>query len=723
MQKPKKIETKKVHYLINEVRRKIDNETVPAYTLLIGAGCSYHTGIPLGSQVIELLKREIFRRDEISANPKDAGLNIRGEYAEYEKNYSTLLRKNDMEEQFQKFELQHRKNIEAEVNKFTDDQLDYVLPIQMLSTDKDERERKAANRKNFELVKKYVYDDYAYGYWFKQFSKDDKDRQIFLDALISEREPLYGYACLANLIKEDYVRTVFTTNFDDLLNEALMMYHFKPARILAHSFLSSYVDFRGKHPNIIKLHGDYMFQNMRNDDDQINRNPNQLADKLLEALCNQFDMVVLGYNGADYSIMRELENAKRNCKEPYNLIWCDRKEPENLHWRVKSLLQNYENSYYVKIESFDVLMVEMELNLPLPEMRFDERAKQMQEDLTKFKANVQAEIEKANSLSKEQKEAFRKRNNYWKKLGEASKSQDYEEKDRLFQEAIAINPEGHEAYYNWGIALTNLARAKSNDAFLYEQAIKKYEKATIIKPDKHEAFNNWGITLVTLARTKNNDEYLYKEAFEKYEKAVTVMPDKYEAYFNWGLALAALAVAKGKDEVLLKQAIEKYEKATILNPDYAIAYTSWSISLCHLADARLNNINLYVQALKLAEKAMAIQPTELVHYQNINACLLKILNTTVLLNRKEKVLKEIILNTKRARTISPYAESYNLACAYSITGKTNEALTELENAFANNTSIVSREYVETNDHDLANLRSLPKFKELLDKYKPILAKS
>jgi tetratricopeptide (TPR) repeat protein len=97
------------------------------------------------------------------------------------------------------------------------------------------------------------------------------------------------------------------------------------------------------------------------------------------------------------------------------------------------------------------------------------------------------------------------------------------------------------------------------DESLFREAFLKYERAVEIKPDKHEAWYNWGIALLDLARMKK-DESLFREAFLKYKRSVEIKPDKHEAWYNWGNALYNLARLKG-DESLFMEAFLKYERS------------------------------------------------------------------------------------------------------------------------------------------------------------------
>ena len=97
---------------------------------------------------------------------------------------------------------------------------------------------------------------------------------------------------------------------------------------------------------------------------------------------------------------------------------------------------------------------------------------------------------------------------------------------------------------------------------MYQQSIDKYHKAIEIKSDNHEAYFNWGSVLGNLAKTKDGKEAedLYQQSFDKYRKAIEIKPDKHEAYYNWGIVLGILAQAKeGKEaEDLYQQSLEKY---------------------------------------------------------------------------------------------------------------------------------------------------------------------
>ena len=100
------------------------------------------------------------------------------------------------------------------------------------------------------------------------------------------------------------------------------------------------------------------------------------------------------------------------------------------------------------------------------------------------------------------------------------------------------------------------------------QSFEKYELATKYKRDKHEAYNNWGAALSDLGKMVSGDEGqdLIRQSFGKYELATKYKPDYHAAYNNWGIATQKLAdllppEEKEEKEALKKQAEELFRKA------------------------------------------------------------------------------------------------------------------------------------------------------------------
>lgn len=592
---------KELPFLVNALRERDDTLNMPKNCLLLGAGCSYRSKIPLGAHVTELLKMEAFKKDFI-ASEVDFIVSNNFIFDDYKKQFDRYLADNKLTAKYNTYIKDKRNELEKEVDALLPSSKRLIFPSKILPKKSDEE----AIEKTFQEHKQNIYNDYEYGFWFKQFSNESNVRAELMDKLIHEKETGYGYIALANIINQDYIRNIFTTNFDDLLNEALLLYFFKKSKIIAHAEISEHINFLTSKPNIIKLHGDYLFTDLRNTKEEIDHN---LLTNKMQLAFNTFGLIVLGYGGADYAIMNALEEAKEySSNNEYKLIWCDRKKPEDLHWRVKHLLENTKNSFYIQIESFDVLMVQINDVLNLPNIEIKDTAEKRQTIYDTFLTQARKEIKDS-------------------KLDDA-------EKTKLDRKLLA------EEYF-----------IKGYEANTPEEKIIWYQRAIDLNPNDVDAYNNLGCFLNELGRNK--------EAIEKYQKAIDLNPNDDIVYSNFGNALSDL----GRN----KEAIENHKKAIELNPKNNLAYNN-------LGDT-FNILGRYEEAIAILLKGESIKEGN---------CL------------------------------------YNLACAYSLNNQTTEALTTLEKLFNDqgekNKSFTRQNFKE--DKDFKSLQELPKFKELLNKYRP-----
>ena len=142
-----------------------------------------------------------------------------------------------------------------------------------------------------------------------------------------------------------------------------------------------------------------------------------------------------------------------------------------------------------------------------------------------------------------------------------------------YHAALAIKPDDHDAFNNWGNALSDRAKQKTGAEAdtLFAAAGEKYQAALAIKPDLHEALYNWGTALSDHAKQKTGAEAdtLFAAAGEKYQAALAIKPDLHEALNNWGIALSDHAKQKTGAEAdrLFAAAGEKYQAALAIKPD------------------------------------------------------------------------------------------------------------------------------------------------------------
>ena len=143
-----------------------------------------------------------------------------------------------------------------------------------------------------------------------------------------------------------------------------------------------------------------------------------------------------------------------------------------------------------------------------------------------------------------------------------------------YKQALKINPEYAEAYYNIGIAL-----GEKGDA---DAAIDSYKQALKINPDYADAYNNMGIAL--------NEKGDVTQAISSYNKALVIKPGYAEAFNNMGIALG--------NQGDLVSAINSYKKALKIKPDYAEAYNNIGNALNDMDDQE-GAVDSYSLALKI----------------------------------------------------------------------------------------------------------------------------
>ena len=185
-----------------------------------------------------------------------------------------------------------------------------------------------------------------------------RHRRMFVEREVSKAKPSMGYAYLVKLIENGFFNTVFTTNFDDLLNEAFYRFSNNRPIVCAHDSSISGVTVTSTRPKIIKLHGDYLYENIKATLRETESLETNMKMKFQE-FAKDFGLIVIGYSGQDRSIMDILNYLLQ--KEDYfknGIFWCIRKGDYNIGSELKKLLWR-DRVYYVEVDGFDELFAEL----------------------------------------------------------------------------------------------------------------------------------------------------------------------------------------------------------------------------------------------------------------------------------------------------------------------------------------------------------------------------
>ena len=252
--------------------------------------------------------------------------------------------------------------------------------------------------------------DYSYEEWLAQqnwFEHEDEysllfetiydqpsQRRVCIEESLNDSHPSWGYVYLTNLLYKRFFDVVFTTNFDDLLNEACYLYsHELRPIVAAHDSAIQGIRVTSSRPKIIKLHGDFLYDNIKNTLAELETLEANTKKKFSQ-FAQEYGLVVIGYSGRDRSVMDTIELLLRD-EENYKqgVYWCLIKG-EKPSRRLESLLRR-DRVYLVEIDGFDQFAAELHdlanVALPMPVSKpFDiarERAKLIVEIEEKLKSH------------------------------------------------------------------------------------------------------------------------------------------------------------------------------------------------------------------------------------------------------------------------------------------------------------------------------------------------
>lgn len=203
---------------------------------------------------------------------------------------------------------------------------------------------------------------------FEALYPDERARQKYVEPKIEAGFPGWGYLYLANIMREGRFNLVFTTNFDNLVNEALTRFYGYDAVVCAADSDVATINVSTARAKVIKLHGDYLFKSLKNTREELSRLTANMERKFSE-FARQCGMVVLGYNGADESIMTLLETLLADRETfPRGIYWGIHDADAKLPQPLERLVTKHPNRLRLfHCEDFDVFMASLHERLSLPE--------------------------------------------------------------------------------------------------------------------------------------------------------------------------------------------------------------------------------------------------------------------------------------------------------------------------------------------------------------------
>jgi tetratricopeptide (TPR) repeat protein len=208
-----------------------------------------------------------------------------------------------------------------------------------------------------------------YSLLFEHVFVNPRARQRCIEEKIKDAFPSWGYLYLANIIRSGRFNLVFTTNFDDLISQALSKYLGVSPVVCGVDSEVAMINITTKRPKIIKLHGDFLFKDIKNTPEELEKLGRNMRSKF-EEFARQCGMIVVGYSGYDRSVMRVIEKLlKKPSTFPAGIYWGVRSDGRVSDW-VQRLVGQHEKRFHLfSCDDFDIFMARLHdaLKLTLPQ--------------------------------------------------------------------------------------------------------------------------------------------------------------------------------------------------------------------------------------------------------------------------------------------------------------------------------------------------------------------
>ena len=195
-----------------------------------------------------------------------------------------------------------------------------------------------------------------YMYYLEEVLYDATKRQDYLAELIEpggkrQKIPLANTLLAQILLDRQTPFVVTTTNFDDFLLRALLLFDARPV-IVEHAQAAGRVDATNSEIQVVHVHGTFRHYEMKNTQDEITSAAAMGDDRgvrmrdALDGLLKKHSPLVIGYSGWEKDVvMRALKRRLDNQGVPHNVYWfCYRRSDKDL---LPDWLRNHEHVKFV----------------------------------------------------------------------------------------------------------------------------------------------------------------------------------------------------------------------------------------------------------------------------------------------------------------------------------------------------------------------------------------
>lgn len=378
--------------------------------------------------------------------------------------------------------------------------------------------------------------------YHRMYARDPDRGYAYLEEQMREAEPSYGYSVLGRIMDNTRHKIVVTTNFDNLVADALSIFGSTYPLVCGHESLAGFISPRVRRPLVVKVHRDLLL-GPKSDPEELRRLPDGFRDALTQ-LFGHYTPIVIGYGGNDGSLMGFLKDLPPHTI-PGGVYWCywDGGDPPSAEIRQFVARQN---GCLVPIPGFDEIMMLLgqRIAFDVPDKyvleRANERAKRIVDQVQTLKEKLKisrhrmpdavpgeiiaASLEESpdraaksvpspdssetDVLSQALTETMRRTSGplrWWQWQERAEAASDVEERNRIYQEGIAALPNSHELLGNYAVFLDDIRKD-------HDKAEAYFVRALEAAPEDTGNLGNYALFLQNIRKDDEKSETYYTRA-------------------------------------------------------------------------------------------------------------------------------------------------------------------------------------------------------------------
>ncbi len=400
-----------------------------------------------------------------------------------------------------------------------------------------------------------------YGAVMEELFINPDARQNEIENLCDGKFPGFGYAVLASLVamEDGHFNVVLTTNFDDLMADALYLFSQTRPLVIHHESLASYIRPTRTRPLIVKLHGDNRLS-PQNTAEETQTLKDNIENKVRSVLHDR-GLIFMGYGGNDVGVKKMLEAVPRE-GFPLGVFWVSGTEPEGI---IRPWLES-RKATWIERSDFDEMMLLMRNTFDLPHpnrARFDDVFGKYKDTYDIISARIDklpSTAPDASALKNAIERADKSFRDHWAvvKRAQLLENTNPDQANAIYLKGLKQFPNSAPLYGSYAIFLCDFRKN-------YDEAEKYFKLALEANPNSAQVISNYAKFLYEFRQNY--------DGAEKYFKRVLTIEPKEAIY----LCNYATFLSNGRMDY--DKAEEYYRRALEADPNYALLLGNYAVFL------------------------------------------------------------------------------------------------------------------------------------------------